>query len=83
MHTHLRERLQGLLAPQHECTPYAGGCHMPHYWYNHSSPRYLDVWPAPTAARAQADEVRELRDMRELDAAMRNGTTTRGARRVE
>lgn len=52
MHTHLRERLQGLLAPQHECTPYAGGCHMPHYWYNHSSPRYLDVWPAPTAARA-------------------------------
>ncbi|MFA7248909.1 MAG: hypothetical protein WC273_04690 [Dehalococcoidia bacterium] len=62
MNDRLRQRLQEHLAPGHECTPYVGGCHMPHYWYNHSAPRYLVAWPEPSAARARADEVREERD---------------------
>lgn len=57
-----RDRLQQHIAEDHECTPYSGGCHMPHYWFNHTSPRYLVKWPEPTAARAQADEAREERD---------------------
>ena len=64
MNDRLRARLEERIAPDHECTPYAGGCHMPHYWYNHSSPRYLVAWPEPTAARARADEAREDREWR-------------------
>ena len=57
-----RERLQEQVAPGHECNPFNGGCHLPHYWHNHSLPRYLVQWPAPSAARERFDEAREERD---------------------
>lgn len=57
-----RDRLQEIVAPAHECNPYNGACHMPHYWYNHTSPRYLVQWPALSSARARVDEAREERD---------------------
>ena len=62
MHQGLQARLEMHLAPGHVCTPYAGGCHMPHYWYNHTPPRYLEQWPVVSTARAHADAVREQRD---------------------
>ena len=62
MSERLRGRIEAHVAPGHECTPYTGGCHMPHYWHNHSVPRYLEQWPEPTAARTLADEIREERD---------------------
>jgi len=64
-----RERLQARIAPDHECSPYLGGCHVPHYWYNHTSPRYLVAWAPPSAARAQAVAVREARDWGEPEFA--------------
>ena len=62
MNDQQRDRLEARIAPDHECTPYNGGCHLPHYWHNHTSPRYQVAWPAPTAARALLDEIREERD---------------------
>jgi hypothetical protein len=62
MNDRLRERLQNQVAPDHECTPYTGGCQTPHYWYNHIAPRYMTAWPEPSAARVRADEAREVRD---------------------
>lgn len=57
-----RERLRFQIAPDHECSPYLGGCRLPHYWHNHSSPRYLVAWPVRSVARRHADDVREARD---------------------
>ncbi len=62
MDIRLRERLEARLAPDHECTPYHGGCHMPHYWYNHTSPRYRVAWPQPSAARTHVESARWERD---------------------
>lgn len=62
MNDRLLARLEAQVAPGHVCTPYSGGCHMPHYWFNHTAPRHLEQWPAPSDARAQADRVREERD---------------------
>ena len=57
-----RARLEQHVDPDHECTPYDGGCHMPHYWYHRSLPRYVAAWPETSQGRDQADLVREERD---------------------
>lgn len=62
MNDELRFRLYELLEPDHECTPYNGGCEMPRYRYNITLPRYLDQWPDYSVARQKLEEVRELRD---------------------
>ena len=79
MHIRLRERLEAHLAPDHECTPYSGGCHMPHYWYNHTSPRYIEAWPEPSPARVRANEARDLRDVMALQSGIRSHSRS-GAR---
>ena len=62
MNDELRARLFEQTDPDHECTPYNGGCEMPHYRYNASAPRWLEEWPDYTPARQKADEARERRD---------------------
>ena len=62
-----RARLFEHLEPGHECTPYSGGCGMPHYRYNLALPNWLMNWPDYSSARLQAEEARMLRDWGEED----------------
>jgi len=57
-----RERLEEHVNPGHECNPFNGGCHLPHYWHNHTSARYLVQWPMPSAAMERVMDAREERD---------------------
>ena len=62
MNQQQHERLRLQIAADHECSPYLGGCHLPHYWYNSTAPRYRALWPAPSAASKQIDDIRLGRD---------------------
>jgi hypothetical protein len=63
----LRARLAEHIDPDHECTPYRGGCGTPHYRFNHTVPRWLENWPDYSDGRLQAEEAREIRDWGSLD----------------
>jgi len=58
----LLARLYDNLDPDHECTPYKGGCGMPHYRYNLSAPTWLENWPDYSPGREKAEQVRAIRD---------------------
>lgn len=58
----LRARLFEQQEPGHECTPYTGGCGMPHYRYNLTLPNWLEQWPNYSEGREQADSARAERD---------------------
>lgn len=62
-----RVRLFEHQEPDHECTPYNGGCSMPHYRHNAALPNWLQQWPVYSEARGRANEARDLRDWGGLD----------------
>ncbi len=62
MNDELLARLYENLDPDHECTPYKGGCSMPHYRYNLTSPTWLENWPDFSPAREKAEQGRAMRD---------------------
>jgi len=62
MNDELRARLADHLDPEHECTPYSGGCGMPHYRHNLQLPNWLENWPDYSEGRLKAEAAREARD---------------------
>jgi len=58
----LRARLFEHQDPDHECTPFNGGCGVPHYRFNLTLPNWLEQWPDSSDARQQAIELQESRD---------------------
>jgi hypothetical protein len=60
MNAMLQGRLLEHVGP-HECSPYNGGCDLPHFRFNFVLPTYVARWPRESLAARKLEQVREHR----------------------